>query len=384
MRIGHFAQPLSQGAKTGVSWYTWNLIRELSFTGLEEDLFVFDFLERNQLRKKMPLLFSELSEKRKIHWKVNKYIPNSLYCRLPGLFSLFPFDTLFNADVDIHHAHNYFLPYRLKTPSVVTIYDMVYHYFPQTMDNRNLELLRQVLPRSVKESTRILTISENSKKEIIEVFQIDPEKIHIAYPGYDRDIYKEIPEKTTRVVLESMHIQKPFILYMGTLEPRKNIDTLIKAYASLPDVQKTHDLVLSGSVGWNVDSLFQLVERYNLGENIRFTGYVTSEQQTALYNGAVCFVFPSLYEGFGMPVLEAMACGCPVITSNSSSLPEAAGEAAILVDPLDVEALAVAIRSLVEDGALRENLKMKNKKQISRFSWHNTAKSVRNLYESII
>ncbi len=384
MRVSHFAQPLCHASKTGIGWYTYKLIYELAEQNIQNEVCAFDILNRNNSKKQLNTLFSEISNPDTIQCKINNYTLNGLYSRLDGLYKHISFDFLFNSKVDIHHAHNFFLPYKLKEPSVVTIYDMVYKLFPETMDQGNLDLLNKIMPRSVTESTKILTISENSKREISEILGIQPEKIAIAYPGYDPTIFKVIPKEQTIETLSKFNLKKPFILYLGTLEPRKNVERIVEAYASLTHLQRDYDLVLAGSIGWKSEKIFELIDRYNLKENVHITGYISQPEQVALYNEATCFVFPSLYEGFGMPALEAMACGCPVITSNTSSLPEVVGNAGILVNPLDSSEIASSIQSVLEDDARRTSMIQLNKQQITKFTWTNTAESVISLYNSLI
>lgn len=384
MRIGHFAQPLCQKSKTGIGWYTYKLIYELISLGIESEVYAFDFLNRNHSKEIVCSLFDDFDKSDKFKCNINSFTHNGLYSRLDKLFSIIPFEFLFNSNPDLHHAHNYFLPYNVKSPSVVTIYDMVYKLYPETMDTQNLELLKKIMPRSVAESTKILTISKNSKKEIIDILDIDPQKISIAYPGFDKKEFHKLPESSIKPYLEKFEIRKPYLFYLGTLEPRKNLDRIIKAYAAIGSHKDSYDLVLAGAVGWKSESIFELINKYNLRDHIKIIGYISQEDKTALYNGATCFLYPSLYEGFGMPVLEAMACNCPVITSNTSSLPEVVGDAGVTVDPLNIDEISYSIIKLLDDVSLQNSMKEKNIIQIEHFSWNNTAKSVIQLYESIL
>lgn len=384
MRVSHFAQPLCQPSKTGIGWYTYKLIFELAEQNIHNEVCAFDVLNRHHSKEKLDELFESVSNPSSIRCKINKYTLNGLYSRLDGLYKHISFDTLFNSKVDLHHAHNFFLPYKLKEPSIVTIYDMVYKLYPETMAQDNLDLLNKIMPRSVSESTKILTISENSKHEISEILDISPEKIAIAYPGYDPTVFKILPTEQLAEPLKRFGLEKPYILYLGTLEPRKNIERIVKAYASLTQIQQEFDLVLAGSIGWKSEQIFELIDHYKIKENVLITGYITQAEQVALYNKASCFVFPSLYEGFGMPALEAMACGCPVITSNTSSLPEVVGSAGLLVNPLEIDELSIAIEKVLSDNALRATMKNKNINQIEKFTWKNTASSVIELYQSLI
>ena len=383
MRVGHFAQPLCQELKTGIGWYTYKLIYELISSNIETEIYGFDFLNRNNGKKIIDNLFSDYKINTNYKCKINPYILNGLYSRFDKFYSQIPFNSLFNSNVDIHHAHNYFLPYKLKSPSIVTIYDMVYKLYPETMDYKNLELLKKIMPRSITESTKILTISENSKKEIVEILNVNPNKISIAYPGYDKNEFKVITDNSITQSLKKLNLNKPFIFYLGTLEPRKNLERVIKAYASIGNYVKTHDLVLAGSIGWKSESLFKLIEHYKLQDNIKILGYISQTEKVALYNKATCFIFPSIYEGFGMPVLEAMACGCPVITSNTSSLPEVVGKAGLMVDPYNIDEISSSISRLINDSSLQQSFRILGLEQANKFKWKNTANSVIDLYKSI-
>lgn len=385
MKIGHFAQALCSNAKTGIGWYTYNIINELSMMdNIESELYAFDLLNRNHSKEALALLFESSAASNKITYKTNQLVLNGLYSRFPQIYSKISFDTLFNSKVDLHHAHNYFLPYKLKTPSIVTIYDMVYKLYPETMAQANLDLLQAVVPRSVNECSKILTISENSKQEICDLLNIPKEKISIAYPAFDERIYKIVDPSISNPLICSLGITKPYILYLGTLEPRKNIETIIKAYAQLPELHKDFDLVLAGGNGWKSESIYTTIETYHLKEHVHFTGYISQETQVALYNQAECFVFPSLYEGFGMPALEAMACGAPVITSNTSSLPEVVGDAGIKVNPMSADELSSAIHSVINNTSLKQEMKLKNKDQIQKFSWKKAADQVYDVYSSLL
>lgn len=384
MRIGHFAQPLCQNEKTGIGWYTYKLIQQLATLSVAGEVYAFDLLNRHHSKDKLDSLFSTLNNTNVISCKTNPFTHHGLYTRLDQLYSKIPFNVLFNTNVEIYHAHNYFLPYKLNKPSVVSIYDSVYKLFPNTMDGKNLALLNRIMPRSLTDSTKILTISKNSKHELINLLNVEPSKISIAYPGIDETIYYTIPKNITKSTLEHLNIKRPFLLYVGTLEPRKNIERIIEAYAAIGCYHKEYDLVLAGSIGWKSEEIFNKIKKYSLSNKIHITGYISQQEQVALYNAATCFLFPSLYEGFGMPPLEAMACGCPVITSNTSSLPEVVGDAGILINPLSTDELAVAISKVLDDEKVQNLMKERNKEQVKKFSWHNTAVSVLELYQTMV
>ena len=176
-------------------------------------------------------------------------------------------------------------------------------------------------------------------------------------------------------------LDRPFVLNVGTIEPRKNLTRLIEAYARAPR-RKEFDLVIAGGPGWMYDDIYHAPEKFGVSERVRFLGFVPDETLPALYSLCTCFVYPSLYEGFGLPVLEALACGAPVVTSKTSSLPEVAGAAAVLIDPRDTEDLAAALARVLEDGSLRTELAQRGLKQARRFSWEASARQLRAAFEN--
>ncbi len=232
--------------------------------------------------------------------------------------------------------------------------------------------MRILLPLSVRKATAIFAISENTKKDIIRYTGCDPEKITVTYLAADK-IYRSVNNsEQLQNVKQKYAIPQKFIMYVGSLSPRKNIIRLLEAFSSIHK-KIPHNLVLTGSKSWKDSSVYHTMRRLNLGDRIKKLGYVENEDMPALYNLADAYVYPSLYEGFGLPVLEAMQCGCPVVASNATSIPEVAGDAAILVNPLDTNALADAIYNVLTDDRLRKKLISSGFKQAERFSWDSTA-----------
>jgi glycosyltransferase involved in cell wall biosynthesis len=201
---------------------------------------------------------------------------------------------------------------------------------------------------------------------------------HSAFnPNVSRAAIEEVKKK--------FHITKSYIFYLGTIEPRKNVDLLLEAFQRLKErTRKDFQLVLSGKVGWKVESLMKVIRALVESGDVIHTGYISEEEAACLYNGAEAFVYPSQYEGFGIPVLEAMACGCPVVASNSSSLPEVVGDAGVLVEPNNVEELSEAILKVLHDGNLHRRLKEKGTQRAALFTWERMAKTTRDLYVSLL
>lgn len=218
--------------------------------------------------------------------------------------------------------------------------------------------------------------------DIIRYFKIPENKIKVIYLGVDED-YKPLSETEIRKVRQKYHLNYPFILYVGSLISHKNIPTLIKAFYKLKKYGLPHKLVITGKRGWKYKNIFEIISKLNLQKDVVFTGYVQREDLPALYNAADLFVYPSLYEGFGLPPLEAMACGTPVITSNTSSLPEVVGNAGIMVDPYDIDGLAKAMYEVLTNEGLRAELRKRGLERAKMFSWKKTAEETLNVYKGI-
>ncbi len=265
--------------------------------------------------------------------------------------------------------------------SLVTVHDLGYCYFPRAHPRLQRLYLDLSTRWNARAAAHILADSQATRSDLIRWYGTPPEKITVAYPGLDLTPPPVQPTAHLEAVKARYGIPGDYLLYLGTLQPRKNLARVIAAFAELrrrmPDTRAI-TLVLAGQRGWLYHGLFAQVERLGLTDHVRFTGYIPDADKAPLLSGALAFVFPSLYEGFGLPVLEAQACGCPVITSTTSSLPEVAGEAALLVDPHDTDAIAAAIARVVGDPRLRQNLRERGWANVQRpvFSWRTCARTV--------
>jgi len=257
-------------------------------------------------------------------------------------------------------------------PTVVTVHDLGYHYFPQTHTRRQRLYLEWSTAYAVRHATRLIAVSAATADDLQRVYGAAPEKIVVVHeaatPMPAVDAYE------VEATLRRHAIRQPFALFIGTLQPRKNLVRLLEAYALLRQRDRAHfQLVLAGADGWLSGEIHAAIDRLGLQEIVRVTGSVTETESAALFGAAHFFVFPSLFEGFGLPVLEAQQAGVPVMTANNSSLPEVAGDAAILVDPLDTEAIAQAMLQLSQDEALRQRLIAAGHENVKRFSWSKAA-----------
>ena len=271
--------------------------------------------------------------------------------------------------------------------SLVTVHDLGYLHFPQAHPWRQRFHLDLSTRWSVRVSAHVLADSAATKADLMARYDVPPGKITVAYPGRDERLVPALDPAEIEAVKARHSIGGDYFLYVGTLQPRKNLARLVEAFAAFrlaagSNLEKRRTLlVLAGKRGWLYDALFEQVRRLGLQGQVCFPGYISDQDKAALMSGALAFLFPSLYEGFGLPVLEAQACGCPVITSTTSSLPEITGEGALLVDPRDTMAIARAMERVASDFALREKLVERGLANVSRFSWAACARTVLSAVE---
>lgn len=273
-----------------------------------------------------------------------------------------------------------FTTYRLRrTPYAVVVYDLTYLLAPETLNDAYRTRLTRNVPRAVAGAGAVIVVSGAVRDELVEHLAVPPGKIVVASPGVDGTVFRPVPADRRAEVRSRLGLPDRYFLFVGTLQPRKNVRRLLDAYAALPDATRAREgLVLAGMKGWRDDEIVAEIDRLRAaGERIHTPGYVDAADLPALYAGATALVWPSLYEGFGMPILEAMACGAPVITSARPAMAEAAGGAALLVDPTDVGALSGAMRRIAEDDALASTLARRGPERAARARWSDTAGRVR-------
>ncbi|MCU0495648.1 MAG: glycosyltransferase family 4 protein [Chloroflexaceae bacterium] len=274
------------------------------------------------------------------------------------------------------------VPLACPVPSVVTIHDLAFIRFPQTFRSYNRTYLDFMTRTTVRRAARILAVSEHTKREVVGMLGVPPERV-VVTPNAVRDHFRP-PEPSALAAFRTRHsLPEQFVLYVGTLEPRKNLSRLLDAYAQIARDTNV-PLLIGGGKGWLYQPVFERLEQLGLKDRVQFIGYIEEEELPLWYAAATLFVFPSIYEGFGMPPLEAMACGTPVLTSNSSSLPEVVGDAGLTFDPTDTNALATSLLRLLRDGDLRAELRERGLQQAARFSWHTTAERTLAAYEAAV
>lgn len=285
---------------------------------------------------------------------------------------------------DVFFSPSHYAPRFSPVPTVVSVMDLSYLFFPELFKQSDLRQLRSWTAYSVKNAKRVITISSSSKDDIIKAYHIPAKKISVVYSGIKPGVSLTPHLYSMEELKAKYHIENSYILFVGTLQPRKNISRLIEAYAKLPQsIKDKIDLVVVGKKGWLYEDILAAPEKFGVESSVKFLNFVPDEDLSELYKHAMCFVLPSLYEGFGLPVLEAMKHNCPVITSNVSSLPEAGGEAALYVDPLKVSDITDKLEKLLTDGDLRKKLIEKGKKQITKFSWEKTAKETLDVLKEV-
>jgi len=292
---------------------------------------------------------------------------------------------------DLLFVPSHVLPLLHPHRSVVTVHDLGFLYHPEAHTLSQNLYLRWSTRHNARAATRILADSQATRRDLVRYYPIPDSKIAVVYPGRDETLAPVTDPALLSDVRARYGLAGPFLLYVGTLHPRKNLVRLVQAFGSL--LRSSTDgarspmaelqLVLAGQKGWLYDDILDQVRRLGLSDRVVLTGYVPDDDLPALLSGALAFVFPSLYEGFGLPLLEAMACGTPIICSNAASLPEVAGDAALLVDPTDTDALAEALARLVADEGLRRELVDRGFRQMRRFSWRRCAEETLAILEEV-
>jgi glycosyltransferase involved in cell wall biosynthesis len=284
---------------------------------------------------------------------------------------------------DLYHAMAFVSPLILTKPSVVTVYDLSFLHYPQVLSTSRRLYLRLFTALSCRRANRVIAISHSTARDLTDSLGIPEEKIDVAVPGYDTTAYRPYAPEQVAAFRQKNNLPERFWFFLGTLEPRKNLTTLIEAYAALPKSERL-PLILAGGKGWLYDDIFAAVERYNLVNEIHFPGYLPVEDLPLWYNSAETFMYPSVFEGFGLPVLEAMACGTPVLSSDASSLPEVAGSAGLSLPPHDIAAWTEALRRAYHDDAWRTESSRHGLIEAGRYRWSQTANATIDSYRKAL
>jgi glycosyltransferase involved in cell wall biosynthesis len=283
---------------------------------------------------------------------------------------------------DLFHSPDFTLPPLWRAKGILTVHDLTFMHYPECAPPGLVTFLRAAVPRSIRRARLVLADSESTKRDILDLLGIRPEKIRVVYAGVGPE-FRPIDDPQILTDARERHgLAWPFMLNVGTLEPRKNHVRLIQSFARLLPRHPDLRLVLVGGKGWLYGDVQAELARLKLQDRVVFPGFVADADLPAVYSLASVFAYPSLYEGFGLPVLEAMACGTPVVCSNVSSLPEVAGDAALQVDPMDVEALALAIDQALTNETMRQALRRQGLAQAARFTWPAAARTLLEAYQA--
>lgn len=288
-------------------------------------------------------------------------------------------------DLDLLHGLAFAAPLASRCPTVVTVHDLSFLRFPEAFRRANRTYLAWITRLSTRRAARVIAVSESTRRDVIDLCGVPEARVVTVPNGVDEQYCPAEPAAVAEF-RRRKGLPERFLLYLGTLEPRKNLEALIAAYARLPERAGAGrpKLVIAGGKGWFFETIFARVAELGLADDVLFPGYVPAAELPWWYRAAELFVYPSRFEGFGLPVLEAMACGTPVVTTTASSLPEVAGDAALLVDPDDTAGLTAALSRVLTDAALRADLGEAGLRQAARFSWARTAAQTAQVYRAIL
>jgi len=287
------------------------------------------------------------------------------------------------AGMQVYHATEHLLPRLKHVGGVFTLHDVAYLRYPQYHLLQNRLFLSFMMPRFLAQADRVITISESTRRDALQHYALDPAKIDVIAEGVEPRFTPEVAAEQVSAVRAVYNLPARFILFVGTIEPRKNLPALLEAYAALRAKHPDVGLVIAGGKGWLYQRFFERLAALGLQDVVKRTGFVPDEQLPALLNAAEVFAFPSHFEGFGLPPLEAMACGVPVVCSNASSLPEVMGEAGLLVPPDDKRAWVEALDRLLSDPALRQDLVVRGLARARLFTWETAARQTLAVYERV-
>ena len=368
MLVGFEASAL-HGRKSGVGYHTENMMASIMAASRENRYVLFS---SRDVRNEDYFSLGSALEYNDRHFPV----------RAAWMQTVLP-SALRQVRPDLCHFTNYLAPVQCPCPSIVTIYDMTVFITPRFHTLKKFVLDRTLIPIVARRADAIVTVSNSARNDILRYLKVPRERVRVI-PGAASSHFRPITDPARLDdVRRRYSLDAPYFLYVGTIEPRKNLVRLARAFARLKKRGLPHKLLIVGQAGWQVGPVYAEVERLGLTKEMLFTGYVPLEDLPPLYTMAESLAFPSLYEGFGLPVIEAMACGTPVVTSRSSSLGEIAGDAALLIDPLSVDELEDALYRLHREPDLRDCLYQKGLARAALFTWETTARTTLDLYKQV-
>ena len=367
MRIGIDGIPLAE-PKTGVGHYTFEIAVELARQSPSDSFEILShlpFYDLSPAPANLSFIKQPVNQATRHWWTIG--LP--LYIK--------------RAQLDLFHGTNYDVPVWGGCPTVLTIHDLSQLLLPATHEKRRVSRARRRLPVMSRRATMIITPTEAVKSEVCEHLRVPPSKVVVVNEA-PRRVFQPLPPKQASATVRRLGLNDEFVLYVGTIEPRKNIITLIKAFEEvLHSTPLRPQLVIAGKKGWLTDELFAYIDSAKLGDRLRLTGYLGDDELRALYSACRVMVYPALYEGAGLPALEAMACGAPVITTNTPAIAEMVGDNARLFSPADSRALAEHLVELLTTPALRESLSRAGITHAARFTWERAARETLAVYRQV-
>lgn len=373
MRVGLDGFPLSS-PKTGIGHYTFELARSLAQMAPADSF---------QLVSPLPFNDSVVQDIRRTSLNLDVVNPKATSIRRHWWAVGLPL-YLRQTSFDLFHGTNYEVPLWNRQRNVLTIHDLSILLHPDYHERDLVRRARRRLPLMVRSAAKIIAVTESMKREICDYLGVKPERVAVT-PEAPRRAFRRMPLEQTVETRRRHGIEDDFILFVGTIEPRKNLLTLVRALDEiLRNTSLRPQLVIAGGKGWLMDELFSFIESSGIGGRVRFIGYTSDNDLRALYSSCRISVYPSLYEGFGLPPLEAMACGAPVITSRIPAIVETVGGAAILIDPADVVGLARSIAQLWDDERQRDQLSLAGLQRAAEFTWEKTAELTLDVYREVI
>lgn len=375
MKILVDANILTRKQKTGVDYYTRSLVFATA-RAMPQDTIILGYYGKAKIE--VPEDIKNIRIKR-IWW-----LPSKVYGLHRHYLRFLPLELFMPVRADVMLFADFGCPVTIqKIPKLAVIHDLAYKLHPEYVLPRHAAFLDLLVKHNLKQATQVIAISENTKQDVIKQYGYSEDKISIISPAVDSNDYRPaMPEEVTKVCAR-YGIRDKYILFLSTLEPRKNVLGVIKAYAELPrGLKGSYQLVLAGKKGWLDDDIDRLCEQ--MGDSVLRIGRIESSEKSALYTGASVFAYPSLFEGFGLPILEAMACGTPVVTSNISSMPEVAGDAALKVDPNNIHDLKQAFEKVLTDKKLAKDLRRLGLSRAVQFTWEKSGQQLATLLRSLV
>lgn len=384
IKIGIDIRVLSKGSLTGVEEYTIALLKNM--LPLEVDQEVEFHLFYGALRKQ-ELDYGWLDQENVVLHQFS----------LPNRLVMFPLNAFLNwpkldkmlGGVDVFFSPHFFVnALSDNTKSVLTFHDLSFLKHPEyfTLYKGKIWHALMRIPRQVSRADKIISVSRSTKSDLVDYFDIPESKVEVVHSGIEEKYDEVQDESILKKVRQRYNLPERFILFLGTIEPRKNVENLVRAFNYLKTKEKFDDLalVIAGKKGWKHQQIMQVIGDSSFEDDIIMPGFIEEQDKSALYSLADCFVYPSFFEGFGFPPLEAMQCGTPTVTSNRSSLPEVVGDASIMVDPHRPLVIGEAVEQILSDPSLSERLIKKGKERVKKFDWHQTAKKTLNILTSTV